>query len=247
LIPQVYVYGGGSDDGSSSTNLLIPQVYVYGGGSDEGSSSTKMLLPVIYVFAGGNDDGSAFYTWSNTGSSTLPIELLNFTAFPEGDKVDLNWKTVSEINNDYFTIEKSNNAQDWVFVLDIAGAGNSNTILDYSAIDFSPYMGVSYYRLKQTDFDGKYTYSEIRKVLFTTNTSLVLYPNPTNARIIIEADRDELSEVRIFNTLGQDVSSQVHIIYLLNDKVEIDLKLLSTGLYSVKTRTTVSRVIIKRD
>ncbi len=247
LLPSIYVYGGGSDEGSSHTNLLIPGIYVYGGGGDDGSSSTNLLVPIIFVFAGGNDDGSAFYTWSNTGSSTYPIELISFTAHPNDDKVDLNWKTVSEINNDYFTIEKSNNAQDWVFVLSMTGAGNSNAFLDYNAVDFSPYMGVSYYRLKQTDFDGKFTYSEIRKVLFTTNTSLVLYPNPANERIIIEADKDELNEIHIFNVLGQDVSSQVHINYLLENKVEIDLKLLSTGLYNVKTRTIVSRVIKKRD
>jgi len=97
----------------------------------------------------------------STGGSPLPVELLSFDARCANNKVKLNWVTASETNNDYFTIERSKDNNIFEKVLDYPGAGNSNHLISYSAIDDSPYAGNSYYRLKQTDFDGIFTYSGI--------------------------------------------------------------------------------------
>jgi hypothetical protein len=90
----------------------------------------------------------------------LPVELLTFIAVCDGEKVNANWSTTSETNNDYFTLERSSNAAEWDPLLNVSGAGNSNTLLNYSAEDNDPLDGISYYRLKQTDFDGAFTYSD---------------------------------------------------------------------------------------
>ena len=91
----------------------------------------------------------------------LPIELLYFNGYFNQDKNILSWSTLSEKNNDYFTLEKSNNGSDWEIITIEAGAGNSSTKLYYSLFDYNVDKVINYYRLKQTDYDGKFKYSDI--------------------------------------------------------------------------------------
>ena len=114
------------------------------------------------------------------GGTTLPIQLINFEANVNEHVIDLKWMTATEINNDYFTVEKSNNVKKWEEVLSTSGAGNSNTTLEYAATDYNPITGVSYYRLKQTDYDGAYTYFDIVAVNYQTNSdeNFNVFPNP---------------------------------------------------------------------
>ena len=102
-----------------------------------------------------------FSPWAMAGNvSPLPIELLSFSAqLNNGRTVGLKWVTATEINNDYFTVERSQNLIDFETVLIRDGAGNSNEQLYYEDVDPYPYPGISYYRLKQTDYDGSYSYS----------------------------------------------------------------------------------------
>ncbi len=92
------------------------------------------------------------------GSSPLPVELTNFNVELIENSVEVTWTTATEINNDYFTIEKSTDAINFEIVDEITGAGNSQTILNYNYIDDNLFEGVSYYRLKQTDFNGDFEY-----------------------------------------------------------------------------------------
>ena len=89
-------------------------------------------------------------------SIALPITLLSFNAAAIKDGVHVEWSTASQINNDYFNVEKSLDGYEWENKVTVAGAGNSNTQMDYSWVDLNPSMGVSYYRLKQTDYDGEF-------------------------------------------------------------------------------------------
>lgn len=115
----------------------------------------------------------AFSRWtlSDWLLQPLPIELLSFTATANQalNQVDLNWVTASEINNEYFTVERSKDAQLFNPVLVRSGAGNSNSIITYNDVDIQPYTGLSYYRLKQTDYNGAHTYSQIVPVNFSNN------------------------------------------------------------------------------
>lgn len=179
--------------------------------------------------------------------SPLPIELLNFTAkITETNSVKLNWNTVSEINNDYFIIQRSKNGMDWEELERINGAGNSTGLLKYFSLDKMPYNGISYYRLKQTDFDGQFEYSDIREVHFKKSTAeVVIYPNPTNNQITILANKQELSSVKIYNTLGQDVTNLTRHLSKTDNSTIIDLSSLSKGLYNIKTLTTAKKVYKK--
>lgn len=119
--------------------------------------------------------------WTLASESTnnpLPVELLSFTATAGGGVVDLQWSTASELNNDHFTVERSADASAYRVINQVAGAGNSQSIIHYADVDRTPLSGWSYYRLRQTDLDGTSTLSQVVPVFFsgkTGTTPTVLY------------------------------------------------------------------------
>ncbi|MBK9639334.1 MAG: hypothetical protein IPO63_16600 [Bacteroidetes bacterium] len=110
--------------------------------------------------------------WAISLNNTpLPIDLVEFNAQLINKKVKLSWTTASEVNNDYFTVERSDkNATDFSFIEKVNSyMNNSNVLLNYEAWDEFPLQGMQYYRLKQTDLDGEFTYSELKPVFVGTS------------------------------------------------------------------------------
>ena len=149
-----------------------------------------------------------FSPWTLSGNnSPLPIELLSFNATPHNNIVNLNWITATETNNDFFTVERSTDGIHFEPIITVDGAGNSFSTLHYSSVDEKPIIGVSYYRLKQTDYDGQYSYSNIVSVAFNLpNATVTIYPNPSdNGMVYIQST--ELNDAnlicRITNSLGE--------------------------------------------
>jgi len=145
----------------------------------------------------------------------LPIELLSFDAKLKGTYVDLTWSTATEINNDYFVVERAGVDLFWNPILEKSGAGNSNSILSYSDKDRDPLEGVSYYRLKQVDFSGDYSYSDPVSVFNNTITEsedIFMYPNPSALGSVFLrlpfVTRDFQTEVRLFDMKGRQLASQ---------------------------------------
>jgi hypothetical protein len=170
---------------------------------------------------------------------TLPIELISFSAIPLEKEVQLNWSTASETNNDYFTIERSTNGIDFEEIENLAGAGNSSVILDYSAIDKNPILGTSYYRLKQTDFNGDFSYSDIVSVQFegTKPNNIRLFPNPNNGQLLnisLNSARDESIQLKVYSIFGTDVfSKELEVNKGLNLGKVVFNKTLTPGAYVV--------------
>ncbi len=140
---------------------------------DSGTVTSDFRIQKFSPFTFGS--GSAF-------SNPLPIELLSFIAVGNGDVVELKWTTISEINNDYFTVERSRDGINFEQVVDVDGAGNSRRKIDYLSYDDNPYQGYSYYRLKQTDFDGAHSYSKIVAVNLSQSKDFLVYPNPVSGQ-----------------------------------------------------------------
>lgn len=179
----------------------------------------------------------------HSGCSPLPIELLDFTAISsDNKKIDLNWKTASEINNDFFTIENSVDGINWTALKQIKGAGNSTELLNYASVDEHPYVGTSYYRLKQTDYDGKFSYSAIKDVTVNTQTELLIYPNPAQEIITLNGNESELNGMRIYDLLGKDVTNRIREIKKQSNLLTLDLKNLSSGWYYIKTLHSTSKL-----
>jgi hypothetical protein len=180
-----------------------------------------------------------FTIGSSSTNNTLPIELLSFQVETCNSKICLAWQTESEINNSHFTIERSINAKNFEAIKTVEGAGNSNSILNYSSFDYYPLNGISYYRLKQTDFDGQSTYSQIESILFDRleNNTLIAYPNPTKNFLIIEVSQKEIDGLQVFNSLNQNITSDLELTKENSSKYKLNLVNLASGIYLIKTET----------
>lgn len=181
----------------------------------------------------------------SVSTTPLPIELNYFSAKPiRNSLVAFNWQTATEINNDYFTIERSENGDFWEELHDVDGAGNSIQLIDYESVDYEPYSGISYYRLKQTDFNGLASYSGIRTVNLDRliKNTLEVYPNPTISDITIIGEESELDEIKIYNSLGEDVTKLVEVKENTLRFKRLDLSQLSSGMYYVKTNLNTVKV-----
>lgn len=200
------------------------------------------------IYSGGDNDGFSFGKVGAPGNEApLPIELLDFTAKYENGIIYLSWTTSSETENDYFTIEKSRDAVNWNPINKINGAGNSRETKSYNLTDNKPFIGISYYRLKQTDFDGKFTYSKIETIYFDKpeGQEITIYPNPTNNRITILGSATEIKTITIYSISGQDVTSITKVLSKGEGKVVLDLSQLTPGIYNLKT-TTITNTIYKK-
>ena len=173
----------------------------------------------------------------------LPVELSSFWATPLDKNVRLDWTTLNETNNDYFTLERSRDGNDWEEVTTQAGHGNSSEQIDYSFMDRNPYWGVSYYRISQTDFDGtvKY-YSDVKSVNMTSPEigKLIVSPNPAEEKIEIIGSRDELGEITIIDFMGRDLTPYSKTSYE-DFIVSIDIKNVPANMFILKCgeRTTL--------
>jgi len=170
---------------------------------------------------------------------TLPIVLLNFTAKENYNTVLLEWATSTEINNNYFELQRSENGIDFTFFAKIDGAGNSNNIIYYQSIDNTPLTGISYYRLKQVDFDGQLSYSKI-EVVELINNEVTIYPNPTNGLLTIDNLNGE--EITIINIAGK------HLKTISPTTNTINVSELPRGIYFIKligTKTTIIKKFVK--
>jgi hypothetical protein len=158
----------------------------------------------------------------------LPVVLISFDASSQINRTVLvEWTTASETNNDFFSIERSGDGIQWQKVIDVKAADESAGVeLNYSAIDYNPIGGISYYRLKQTDKDGSFSYSPIRSVEIEADNKFSFYPNPADDFIHIQSS-SETYIVEILNVFGQSKG-------IYNNIKTIDTKSLSSGTYFIK-------------
>lgn len=193
-----------------------------------------------FVFGGTSSCSSPPCVYGNP----LPIELLSFDAVLIDEEVQLKWITSTEINNDYFTIERSLDAIAWEDITIVSGAGNSNRNIAYSGVDNEPLQGRSYYRLKQTDFDGKFSYFELRAVNFNDKESdpVTIYPSPAISDFSIEGVGIEVDKIRLYSAIGQDVTNQVQLVQNTDSNIKVNFSNLNSGLYYVQTDLGINKL-----
>ena len=147
--------------------------------------------------------GTHYFTFGYRIVDPLPVSLVSFEAVADEEKytVDLAWATASETNNDFFTIEKSVDGITWETLDRYPGAGNSNTPRSYTATDEQPAEGFSYYRLRQTDFDGGENLEGIRSVYLSPRFRFSLYPNPADDAVHIRGEG--IDRVEVYDVSGK--------------------------------------------
>lgn len=211
-----------------------------------GFSTISMSYP------GGAAGNYCLYTPAGILITGLSIELINFTATAISNYVALDWETASETDNHFFTIEKTTDLVSFETVAEVKGAGNSDSPSKYSAIDFQPYQGTSYYRLKQTDYDGQFIYSDYIVVAYnsTSNFNLNVFPNPGTKESInysLKGSKGQEITVTLNDITGREV---YYSTILLEDAREVNFQLdpsskLLSGVYAI-TATSEDKVVSKR-
>ena len=147
-----------------------------------------------------------------TNAAVLPISLSTFTANANKNTVALNWSTLNESNNKGFSIERSTDGLHFTSLGFVNGKGNSTAKTNYASTDNTPVIGINYYRLKQMDLDGRFTYSPIATVKFSKTDLLgfSFFPNPATdvLKINIGLIENENATIKLVNNLGQTIISQ---------------------------------------
>ncbi len=267
------VTGGGAADSTNLTGAIIEMYYsdIYGS-PDSVTDYTNYTIAKAPVTGSTWTDITGVATTNGTGSITsatftsfsrftigfkrptapLPIELLYFQAKPKENYVDLKWSTASEINNAYFLIEKSKDGLNFEFVERIRGAGNSSMILNYGTKDPHPYSGTSFYRLKQIDYNGNSTYSDLVSVRFnyTPEFSFNVYPNPnegTSFNFEMNGIEGETVRIVIYDMNGKENFSTDIVPQYNGPQVYIiePFQKLSPGIYMI-TGTSNQKTVSKR-
>jgi len=193
-----------------------------------------------------NMNGFSVFTSGQSGVP-LPVELLNFDAVIQGENVLTTWTTASEINNNYFVIERSQDGINFEAVGTKLGSGNSSVTLYYSFLDTKPLAGLSYYRLRQVDFDGTNTNSDPVAVNFMDNNILTVFPNPAhdaNINITFTTQGNGAVELSIIDMLGKvHWSEQITVTKGLNKINDFSIAGLPQGAYFVRIKPSENEII----
>ena len=244
LTPNFSYYGGINDgygDGTLTQSICPDPTpnFTYYGGINDGygdGNLTQSICPDLtpnFTYYGGINDG---FGWQNTQpiicTTPLPIELMEFVGICGGNSIKLNWSTATETNNDYFTIERSSDGVNFNILGTVAGAGNSNQTQNYSFTDQTLYNEISYYRLKQTDFNGQFEYTKIITVSCgdAKLKDVKIYPNPATDEVTMEITGNmESVNFEIINSTGE-------VIYKgnFNEKMTLQTSSFAAGIYVIK-------------
>ncbi len=182
------------------------------------------------------------------GKNVLPVELLYFNATATNNRqVNLTWATSSETNNSYFTVEKSNDGTNFEYLQKISTKainGTSSLPLDYATIDSKPYNGVTYYRLKQTDLNGKFAYSPVRTVNLDNKQSLAVYPNPSAGTLYVSGLDKAANTVNVewYDLAGRSILQQTESVQSGFATLNTNLK---NGAYILRIKNADGSYIIQ--
>lgn len=200
----------------------------------------------------GNNNGDAILFWSDhrTGLSQiygaitnneilLPVTIKAFEAVTEQNQIKLLWTTTTEINNDRFNIERSRDGKKFEKIGEVSASSDFTAEKHYQFTDTDPLSGPNYYRLKQLDHDGKFTYSKMVAVKFLENDDFSIYPNPSCDRVNIKSSKI-LKKLEVVNMIGVTVMT----IPIASNHLPVDISSLQPGLYVMKAGMR-SKIFVK--
>ena len=188
-------------------------------------------------------DGFSQFVVSSPGSP-LPVSFLNVGAKQTvSGSIAVLWSTINEKNNDFFTIEKSTDAKYFYAIGELTAVGEGFVETDYTFEDISVVEGAAYYRVKQTDFNGNFSYSKIFFLDVVIELDFVVYPNPVKEQLFISLDDDVSFELLSSDLVIQEISS-----VRLDAKFMLDVSFLPRGIYFLRLsngqKTKMERIFI---
>ncbi|MEQ8926886.1 MAG: T9SS type A sorting domain-containing protein, partial [Fulvivirga sp.] len=199
-----------------------------------------------------------FTLGSTTANNPLPVTLVSFEGMLTDETVLIKWKTSTEINNDYFELQRSANGMDYETIALIQGSGNTARQIEYDYLDTKPIAGNNYYRLKQVDFDGQVTIeNKIVLVEYIPKNFTLLFnvfPNPTseyNINVRVTANQDVPVRLELFDLFGKKVFSNEYSSSELYDDIKVQpTEQLNQGIYIIRLeqldKSITKRLIITK-
>ncbi|HNY44817.1 MAG TPA: T9SS type A sorting domain-containing protein, partial [Bacteroidales bacterium] len=181
---------------------------------------------------------------TKTEINPLPVELTLFSAeCDNNNNVQLYWTTASEINNDYFEIQRSTDDLAWEVIETVQGAGFSNTSLNYDYLDRENPNANTYYRLRQVDYDGRSKFSDIISIRCENNMekpTISIYPNPFNSILNIEFKNWDMksAEIELVDITSRTIKTWKLENTLQNFVYEVNLNNLHPAMYMLKIKTS---------
>ena len=207
--------------------------------------SNKIIFKFAYLDAAGKEDPTPA-TYTINYIYTLPVQISSFTAEVDNEDARLNWTTSNEQNNAGFGVQHSVDGNNWnllYFVNSKAVNGISSMQISYQYIDKNITTGTHYYRLKQTDLDGNFVYSDIAKVDNNSlNSAFKVYPNPTSSYIFIEYSGAVKTPIRIMDMNGRMVKS----LFTTGAKTRVATNELAAGTYVVSIDGKTQKLTVKK-
>lgn len=222
------------------------------------SMDNAVIGNTYYIIIDGNASATADYyihvTDGVASELTLPVTLVRFASEQSDNGIDIFWETASEINNDYFVLERSLNAIDFERIAVISGAGNSNSNKIYSYFDHNHYDAHVYYRLKQVDFDGQFSYSNVisvRSDMFLSSTEIKSWYDDFDGAFYFDISslQNEELDIDVFNSLAiKSIGFKFNALEQSNSLLKIPVNGLKPGIYYYRIiggNNTYSGKIIK--
>lgn len=245
----------GNLTGGNGTHLATSggAAIAVGGSIGLGGGNSSISGPAGSISAGGgcsctgSGSGCNVNGSGSCGNTVLPIELLFFSAEFVNGKVDLKWATASELNFDYFSVERSSGGMVFSEIGQVKGNGTSRERHNYSFTDINPLVGKSYYRLKSIDYDRHTEDSEIVFINTTGRKKVFLYPNPiVEGQLFVDLNFTSESDVNAFIT---DLTGSQLMRFTVNSSNNLLLLDLKPGSYLLKVTaenfSSVSRFVVK--
>lgn len=221
-------------------------------------------LLLIYGEIGGSNVVSLSYNGPDTDGNTisvpqsvlcatrssaapLPVTLTRFEAKANGLDAQLTWTTAQEKNNRYFQVERALDGDAFEPLKQVAGAGTTTSPRAYAHLDAGAGLlgRTAYYRLKQVDYDGTYTYSTVQAVRFADVTDAILYPNPATEQLLVRlpASAEPLTALTVYSALGQQL---LHQPVAARPEATLDVRQLPAGTYLLRLHTASGKSLTRR-
>ncbi|WP_421890095.1 T9SS type A sorting domain-containing protein [Marinoscillum sp.] len=179
-----------------------------------------------------------FSPWAISGNSVpLPVELISFKGQQLGSNAHLEWETATERDNDYFEVNKSSDGITFYPIARVQGAGHASTLQHYSHVDQSPTPGVSYYQLRQVDYDGAFSLSKVISVqMIDPDWDMTVYPNPASEFIHLVSSTGYSNEISLvlYDQQGRVQMERTLSEVSANQVFNMDIQALTSGLYILK-------------
>ncbi|MFW6020296.1 MAG: hypothetical protein ACOCPM_06915, partial [Bacteroidales bacterium] len=252
--PDITLHWNDNDDGPSGVNdpsniVLAHWNSTKGEWENFGQDSKTGDGNKGSITKNGVDNFSTFTLGSTSNTDPLPVELLSFKGEAEKNRNILRWSTASEINNDFFSLQKSENGKDFHLITTIDGSGNSNEVLQYEAMDYDVEQEITYYRLKQTDYNGQFSYSDTISVKQHAGDTGEMTGDYWQEQNTLYLDLDYLKSglliIEMYDVFGNRVINEKHHVRQSSGSFDWNVSHMDTGVYFIRVANNESTLELK--